>query len=278
MDGNIMKIVCDSSGDLFDFEGAKYQTVPLKIITKDMEYVDDAGLDVEGMVNTLLSYKGKSGTACPGVGEWLEAFEDEELVYCVTISSNLSGSYNAACSAAQDYMNEHPGREVYIVDSLSAGPGLRLLVEKLAELGQQGLSGKEIFEQITEYRKKTQVTFCLESLRNLANNGRVSQAAAMLSGIIGIRVVGKATGGRLDVVDKVRGEKKALMNLFHLIKEEGYKGGKLIIGHCFNEEAAKRLLELVRQEFAKAEVLISKTAGLCSFYAEKGGLIIGFEC
>ena len=128
-----MKIVCDSSGDLFDYKGANYQTVPLKIITKDMEYVDEPGLDVEGMVNTLLSYKGKSGTACPGVGEWLEAFEEEELVFCVTISSNLSGSYNAACSAAQDYMNEHPGREVYIVDSFSAGPGLRLLVEKLGE-------------------------------------------------------------------------------------------------------------------------------------------------
>ncbi len=260
------------------FEGTKYQSVPLKIITKEKEYVDDASLDVEDMVNTLLGYKGKSGTACPGVGEWLDAFEEEELVFCVTISSNLSGSYNAACSAAQDYEQEHPERKVYVLDSLSAGPGLRLLVEKIAQLSEQGLSGEEIFEKATAYRKKTDTTFTLESLKNLANNGRVSQAAAVLTGIIGIRIIGQALNGRLDVVEKIRGEKKTLIHMFDLIKEKGYNGGRLIIDHCFNEEAALRLKDMIVAEFAKAEVLISKTAGLCSFYAEKGGLIIGFEC
>ena len=93
------KIVADSAADIPVVKGVPFESVPLKIVTDVKEYVDDAALDVAGMVADLLKYKGKSGTACPGPGEWITAFEDAEYVFCVTITSNLSGSYNAACVA-----------------------------------------------------------------------------------------------------------------------------------------------------------------------------------
>ncbi len=273
-----MKIVCDSSGDLLNCEGINYASVPLKIMTKEREYVDDASLNVEEMVDYMLNYKGKSGTACPGVGDWLEAFGDEELVFCVTISSNLSGSYNSAMTAADEYMQEHPERRVFVVDSLSAGPGLRLLVDKIASYKDSDMSGEEIFAAVKRYQENTETVFSLESLKNLANNGRVSQTAAVLAGIIGIRVVGEALNGYLEVLEKVRGEKKAIAKVFQVMKEKGYKGGKMVMDHCFNENFALTLKEMILSEFADAEVIIVKTNGLCSFYAEKGGIITAFEC
>ena len=61
------------------------------------------------------------------------------------------------------------------------------------------------------------------------------------------------------------------------MKEMGYRGGKVIIDHCLNEEAALQLKELLKREFSSADIRIGKTGGLCSFYAERGGLLVGFE-
>ena len=101
------KIVMDSAGDMLEFPGAQYACVPLKILAGDREFVDDATTDVVEMVDYLGTYVGKSSTACPSAGEYLEAFEDAEDVYCVTITSGLSGSYNAATVASQTYLVAH---------------------------------------------------------------------------------------------------------------------------------------------------------------------------
>ncbi len=273
-----MKIVCDSSGDLYTYEGMDFTSVPLKIVTAEQEYVDDGSLDVEAMVNSMYTYKGKSGTACPGIGDWLDAFDGEELIFAVTISSNLSGSYNAAVAAAEQYMQEHKGSRVFVVDSLSAGPGLRILVDKIASYKDSNLSGEEIYAAVKKYQQNTETVFSLESLKNLANNGRVSQTSAVLAGIIGIRVIGEALNGRLEVLEKARGEKKAIAAVFRVLKDKGYRGGKIIMHHCFNENFATSLKELITEEFTGAEVIIGKTIGLCSFYAERGGIIMCCEC
>ena len=111
-------IVADSSANLFRSDYAGFMSVPLKILTDAKEYVDDEVLDVEGMLTDLREYKGRSGTSCPSVGDWLQAFGDAEEVYGVSLTSHLSGCYNAASIAAEDYMVEHPGRKVSILDSL----------------------------------------------------------------------------------------------------------------------------------------------------------------
>ena len=120
------KIVSDSSGDIHSLGDFPFASAPLKIIAGEREWIDDAQLDIEEMVHYLLGYSGKSGSACPSPADWTDAFEDYENIFCITISSNLSGSYNAATIACEEYMAEHPGRKAHVFDSFSTGPEMRL--------------------------------------------------------------------------------------------------------------------------------------------------------
>ena len=118
----------------------------------------------------------------------------------------------------------------------------------------------------------------LESLKNFAANGRVSPAVAKIAGVLGIRIVGKASAqGTLEPTNKSRGEAKALDALISNLAKEGLRKGKVRIAHCFNEAAAKALTDKIHTAFPQAEVKVSKCLGLCSYYAEKGGMLVGFE-
>ena len=273
-----VKIVADSSSDVLSLDGFPFAAAPLKITTAEKEYVDDGALDVMQMAEELLVYNGKSGSACPSLGDWLTAFGDAQHVFCVTITSNLSGSYNSAAAAAREYEEAHPGRRVLVIDSLSAGPEMKLVIEKLRELIEAGLDFDTITAEINAYMEHTGLLFILESLKNLANNGRVSKVVAGAAGILGIRLIGKASDdGRLEQLSKSRGEKKALPNLYQTMKNLGYSGGKVRVSHCLNEALAHSFRDLILAEFPAANVAVYPARGLCSFYAEKGGLLVGFE-
>ena len=278
MDISKVKIVADSSSDVANFNELNFCSAPLKIITSVKEYIDDDKLNVEGMVDDLLKYSGKSSTACPSPEDWLSAFGDSEYVFCVTITSNLSGSYNSACTAKGLYEEEYPERKVYVVDSLSTGPEMQLIIEKIAECVKADMEFTQVCDAIKEYCKHTGLLFMLESMKNLANNGRVSPLVAKAVGLLGIRIVGKASDvGTLEVMEKCRGEKKALPAIVDNMKKIGFKGGKVIINHCFNPAAAENLKELIVSQFPNTDIIIGQNRGLCSFYAEKGGLLVGFE-
>ncbi len=274
-----IKIVTDSAANMYSMEGIDFESVPLKIITNEKEYVDTIALNVERMVDELSVYKGRSSTACPGVGDWLAAFEGYDVIYCVTIIGTLSGSYNAAMTAKHQYEEENPGKKVFVLDSYSAGPEMKLHVEKLKELVLAGKDFDTICSEIREYKENhTSLVFSLESLHNLANNGRVSPAIAKIASLVGLRMVGDVSKeGQLHPTDKCRGEKKNIAGILRNMKRLGYHGGKLLIDHCCNEKASASIKEIILQEFPSARVIISKTGALCSFYAEKGGMMIGFE-
>ena len=272
------KIIADSSADKINVTNIPTASAPLKIITNGREFIDDENLNADEMVAYLKSYSGKSSTACPGVNDWLSAFGDSQNIFCITISSNLSGSFNSACLAASEYETEFPDRNVFVIDSLSTGGEMQLIIEKLEELILSGIPFDEICKQITEYQKSTGLLFMLQSLKNLANNGRVSHAVAKISGILGIRIIGLASDeGRLDITDKSRGDKKALTSIIERMKAAGCKNGKIRISHCQNEAFAETLKSEFEKEFKTSDIKIQKTGGLCSFYAESGGVIIGFE-
>ena len=273
-----VKIVADSSANLWTMDKIPFGVAPLKVITAEREFVDNCNLDLDGMINYFRSYKGKSHTSCPNPEDWLSAFGDADEVYCVAITSGLSGSYNAACVAKEMYQTAHPDRRVYVIDSLSAGPELTLMVEKIAELTEQGKSFDEICSYMPEYTANTGLMFMLESLNNFAANGRVSPAVAKIAGVLGIRIVGKAsTEGTLEPTDKCRGEDKSLQAILNHLKENGLKCGKVQLAHCMNEPAALKLKMMIEKELPKATVNIGKNLGLCSYYAEKGGLLVGYE-
>lgn len=272
------KIVVDSSSNLYTLSGVDFVCVPLKIVTDDGEYLDTAELDAVGMAQTLRSYKGKTGTSCPNVADWLAAYEGAEEVFVVTITGTLSGSYNAAQLAAEEYRQEHEGARVFVLDSLSAGPECRLLAERLAALVQAGCAFDDAAEVILAYHRHTHLLFSLESLANLARNGRVKPAVAAVARMLGIRVIGQASeAGELDVICKTRGEHGALERIVLELKEHGYTNGKVNISHCGNPAAAERLKHMIEAVFEGARVVVTECGGLCSYYAELGGLLIGYE-
>ncbi len=273
-----MKIVADSSANVFELGNTEFSFAPLKIITAEKEFIDNPSLDVKNMVHYFDKYKGTSKTSCPNPSDWLTAFGDADDIFCVTITSGLSGSYNAACIAKQMFESDNPGKRVYVIDSLSAGPELELIIEKLEEWILQGKSFDDICESISSYTQKTGLLFILQSLKNFAANGRVSPAVAKITGLLGIRIVGKASdAGTLEPLNKCRGEANALDAILSHLKQANLSEGKVRIAHCENEEAALRLKERIEAMLPKVNIAISTCKGLCSYYAEKGGLLVGFE-
>lgn len=273
-----IKIVADSSANVQQLQKVAFASAPLKIITAEREFVDDCNLDVEEMVHFFDSYKEKSKTSCPNPGDWLEAFGDADDIFCVTITSGLSGSYNAACVAKEMYEAENSGKRVCVIDSLSAGPELVLIIEKLQELIEAGCVYEDICQKVKQYTENTGLFFALASLQNFAANGRVSMAVAKVTGLLGIRVVGKASQeGTLQPMDKCRGEAKALKKLVENLEAAGFRQGKVRIAHCQNPGTAETLKAMIRQVSPAADVEISRCLGLCSYYAEKGGLLVAYE-
>ena len=272
------KIVSDSSSNVFTMKEGNYTTVPMKVIAGEHEFVDTPELDVQNMVNILLSHKGPSGSSCPNVQEWLDAFEGEDDILGVTISSNLSGSHNSAAQAAREFMQTHPGRKAYIFDTLSAGPEQAMLVDELTRLIAQGHDFDTVVELGNRYLSGTHILFCLESMNNLARNGRVSPAAAKIASVLGIRAVGDAEGGQIIPVHKPRGHKKAIATLVQMMEERGLKeDGYVRIAHCFGQQQAEDLKAATLAKHPGVRFVIEPTTALCSFYAEVGGLMIGME-
>ena len=276
---NNIKIVVDSSADAINYiTNIPFESVPLKIMTEKTEFIDNKSLDVKKMVQHLEKYKGKTSTACPGVMDYLDAFGDSQNIICITITGTLSGSYNAACIAKEEYEEKHNDRKVHVINSLSAGPELKLIIEKAVELINNDEDFDSICNKLDSYQNETGLVFALESLNNFARNGRVSPIIAKTVGLLGIRIVGKASDiGDLQPLDKPRGAEKANSKVVDRMISEGYFGGKVRIDHCFNSGGAQSVKKLILERFPKADIKIDITYGLCSYYAENGGMLIGFE-
>ena len=273
-----IKIVCDSASNIFELKGLNYSTVPMKIIAGDREFVDTAALDLRDMIDFLKEYKGKSGSSCPNVQEWLDAFGDADWVFGVTITKHLSGSYNAAQQAAQTYMEENPGKKAFIFDSLSTGPEMMMIVDKIVELANQGCDYETIRDRVLDYHNHCHTIFCLRSLNNLARNGRVHPAVAKIAGVLNIRMVGVAEGGEIVPVSKPRGDKKATQCMVEQMLERGLQDGNLVrISHCYSEAATRELVAAIREKCPNCRFIVEHTTALCSFYAEIGGVIVGYE-
>lgn len=272
------RVIADSSANMLSMAGMDYLAVPLRVMAGDRVYVDDGTISPRQLVDELRSHKGRTTTACPSMEDWQRAFGDAEECFCVTITSALSGSNNAAEAAAREAMETTPGRKIFVLDSLSTGAEMTLLAERMAQDIRLGMDFDEVCQDIKSYHNRTHLMYCLQSLRNLAANGRVSPALAAIIGILGIRMVGSASAaGQLELDAKCRGDKKALAAIVNGMRSKGYDGGQVVIDHCVNEPLAQELAQLLRAEWPEANIRIRETGVLCSYYAEGGGLMIGFE-
>lgn len=275
----MIRLITDSSADILALPGfAGFTTVPMTIQAGDACFLDDASFNTGAMLDHLAAYKGKSGTACPSPERWMDAFDGADEIFVVTLTSALSGTYGSAAAARELYLQSHPDARIEVFDSLTTGPELWLLLEKLAELISQGTPLEALRPAAESYLASTHLTFCLQSLHNLSQNGRVSPIVASAVGLLGIRILAAASPeGTIDPIEKCRGDKKALSSMTESILAAGYRGGRVRISHVENPAAALRLEVALHARFPQADIVSAPCRGLCSYYAERGGLLVGFE-
>ena len=277
------KIVVDSSCDLRELtfahtEEIGFAVVSLKIIVGEREFVDEKGLDTVEMLEVMENHHGKTSSSAPNAGEWKEAFADGENVFAITISGALSGSAAGAHTARHLLEQEGINKNIKIIDSLSTGPEMTLYVEKLVEYIEQGLSFEEVSAKIDKYAKNVRLLYVLESLDNLIKNGRVSKLEGGLAGLLGIRILGTASNeGTLDLLHKCRGQKKVYDHMLNRMIEDGFDGGRVVISHCLNEQWAEYLKTKIKEKFASCKVTVMPAGGLCSYYAQRHGILLGYE-
>ena len=273
------KIVADSSCDMWELNGVDFAVAPMTISTDNKHYVDNQELDVHLMSEELAKYKGVSHTACPSVGSWLDCYEGYDEVFVVTLTGAMSGTYNSAMTAKGIYEEENENVKVHVFDSLSTGPEMRLLIEKLKEMIEEDLTFEEIVEKGQDYLNHTRLFFALKSLHNFAMNGRVSKAVASAIGVLNISIFATASEeGTIQQISKCRGEKKVVKSMIEHLENAGYHGGKVRISHADNLKLAHNVRDKILELYPNADIIVYPMGGLCTYYAEIGGLLVGCEC
>ncbi|CYX12985.1 DegV family protein [Streptococcus suis] len=276
------KIVADSGCDYRQLANlapdTEFISVPLTIQVGEQAFVDDASLDIDHMMEVMEASKSAAGSACPSPQAYQAAFEGAENIIVVTITGGLSGSFNAARVARDMYIEEHPDVNIHLIDSLSASGEMDLLVDEINRLIGAGLDFPQVVEAITHYREHSKLLFVLAKVDNLVKNGRLSKLVGTVVGLLNIRMVGEASAeGKLELLQKARGHKKSVTAAFEEMKKAGYDGGRIVMAHRNNAKFFQQFSELVKANFPTAVIDEVATSGLCSFYAEEGGLLMGYE-
>ncbi len=274
-------IVADSSCELRSLPNAApetgFATVPMKIRVGEREFVDNAALDVAAMMAEMRNYNGASTSSCPSPEEWAEKFLMADNIIAIAISSNLSGAYNSALVARDMVLENHPDKNIYVLDSLSTGGEMTLAIRKANELIAQGLDFDTVVTELEIYYAPRQILFALSCFDNLVKNGRLSRVVGFVAGKMGMRIVGRGSeDGKLDMLHKTRGETRTLAFLLEEMDRRGYQGTPVVISHCSNEKGAQLLRHGIEAKWRGAEVTILPCSGLTSFYAQDGGLIVAY--
>ena len=272
------KLIVDSSSNMVNDPAHNVEVVPLTISFGGKDYIDDQNLNIQEFLSDMNKNQVAGKTTCPSIQAWLDALEGTEKAIIVTMTSGMSGTFSSALQAKNMYEEKHPSSQIIVVDSRSAGPELTIVLHGIEKMIQGDIRFVDLEEEIAEFRMHTHLLFILQSLHNLSLNGRVSPAAAKIAGLLKINLIGTASkDGKLEPLTKARGMKKAMRELLKYMKDDNYHGGEVIIDHCENEKDAETIKEKLQAEYPDAQITIRPMHGLCSFYAEEGGLMIGFN-
>jgi DegV family protein len=275
-------IVSDSSCEIRELKnpvpGVQFALVPFKIRVGEREYVDLATLNTQQMLQAMTDYNGASTTACPSPEEWAEYFLQADNVFALTISSNLSGSYNAAMAAREMVLEEHPEKKIFVLDTLSCSGALAGAAELANKLIGEDQTFDDICFALKKFADSTHILFALASFDNLAKNGRVNRVVGFIAGRLNMRVLGRRTpDGKIDFFFKTRGETRVLAKILEQMDEDKYDGvHPVLISECGNQNAAQLLHHGIEAKWPGAPVKIVPCSGLCSFYAQDQGIIITY--
>lgn len=278
----IWNIVTDSSCDLQltderigDTE-LHYFSVPFIISVEDRDFVDNDQLSVSEMLDTMERSRQASHTSCPTPHSWESAFRQEGHVIALTISKELSGSYNSACVAREMVLEDQPDKKILIVNSASTGPGLICLIRAL----RSEILAKHTFDEIAEKApamvSDMKTIFALCSFDNLVKNGRMSKIAGFIARSLGFWGLGEASPeGRIVIKGKERSTRKVIASFIADMRTRKTPE-HVVISHCQNDEMAQRISEAIHEVWSGIKVEICATRGLCSYYADRHGLIVSY--
>lgn len=273
------KIVVDSCCELPEDlrDDKRLQTVPLELEVGDYRILDDENFNQKDFLQKVAEYSGCPKSACPSPERFLTAYEgDAKRVYVITLSSQLSGSYNSAMLAKKLFREEDEEKQIHVFDSESASGGETQIVLKIMELEEKGLRFEDIVERVERFRSSVRTYFVLDNLETLRKNGRLSGVKALVASTLNIKPI--MTGGKGKILQKAQciGMKKALARLGEMLAAElqDAKERCLIISHCNAPERAEfiKKLMLARAQFKR--VIILNTKGISSMYANDGGVIV----
>lgn len=253
------KIVTDSGCDLRSLESQskelQFERVPLTLQIGTEIFRDDDGLDIDNMMATMYQSSKAATSSCPSPDAFLQAYKGVDNVIAVTITGTLSGSHNSARLAKNDLLEDYPNANIHVIDSLSASGEVDLIVLELERLINLGLSFEEVVERITAYQEKTRLIFVLAKVDNLVKNGRLNKLVGKVVGLLNIRMVGQASKeGTLELLQKARGQKKAVSALVEEIQKAGYKGGKVYIAHANNPKICEQISEKIKAIYPDAVI------------------------
>ncbi len=273
-----IKLIIDSSSNMKSDPDHNVEVVPLTISFCGKDYIDDQNLNIREFLNDMNQNQVAGKTTCPSIQAWLNALEGTEKAIIITMTSGMSGTFSSALQAKTMYEEKHPTSQIIVVDSRSAGPELTIVLHGIEKMIQGDIRFVDLEEVIAKFRMRTHLLFILQSLHNLSLNGRVSPVAAKVAGLLKINLIGTASKeGKLEPLTKARGMKKAMRELLKYMKDDNYHGGEVIIDHCENEKDAEIIKDKILAEYPDAQVTIRPMRGLCSFYAEEGGIMVGFH-
>ena len=272
------KIVIDSCGELLpEWKGdVRFESVPLTLYVGEESIIDDETFDQRSFLDKVAACPECPKSACPSPDRFRQAFTcDADHIYCITLSAELSGSYNSAQLGKNLLLEDHPEKKIYVFNSRSASIGQTLIAMKIQEYEDAGMPFEEIIRKVEHYIGEQHTFFVLENLDSLRKNGRLSTVKALVANALKIKpVMGSTDEGAIRQVDQARGINKALVKMAEQVisvtSDSLHK--TLAISHCNAETKANLLRDALSEKFAKVVVL--DTAGVSSLYANDGGIIV----
>lgn len=199
------RIIVDSTADLVPEIKERVHTVPLSVRFGDEEYIDGVTIDYKIFYEKLIESDVLPTTSQANPDAFMKEFEKAkeagESAVVITLASKLSGTYQSAMIAADDYEN------IYVVDSGNVAMGSSILIELAFKLLDEGLSAKEIAEKLEEEKKKVVIVALLDTLEYLKKGGRISKTAAFAGNVLNIKPVLSVVDGEINVLGKARGSK-----------------------------------------------------------------------
>lgn len=270
-------LIVDSCVD-FNKDTESIERVPFRILIEDEEIIDE-NTDILELINKMKNSRSQIKTACAPPEDFINKIKEQAVNFIVTISSQLSGSYNSAMVAVDTIKEKFPEAFVHIFDSKTAAAGETLIAIKVKQLIDENLNPHEIVEQTEKYISKLRTLFILDSLDNLAKNGRITNFKAIIANIMHIvPIMGEDGEGRIVLRESIRGKKKAFNRLVDMIAEYNVDFENTVLGitHVNCLEKAEKLREDIKARYSFKEVKIFTSSGLSTVYADNGGIVIAF--